>query len=364
MMPKAFITGMKEDKDEEIHGHIVISGLDGSNPKVHLIEENTKKDQDDNIIKPYEEAWYQKVDGRWYGKGIAEKLIMLQTYINTIVNIRINRAYLTQMGIFKVRKGSSVTPQMLRKLPGNGAIQVDSMDDVEQFVMQEASQASYTDEQNIVAWSERVTSAFEVVTGEALPASTSATAVAVQGQSAQSQFVTVKEGMGKFYERCYDRHIIPALGQTIKDGDLIRFVKDDELYKEMAERVIAFKLEEELQRVRKETGRYPTVEVIERAVDKAREQLEKDEEIFFEVIGKLITDGVDTKVRITNEELDVGVTVNNLIQMAQLDPESRSVIVEDIYELLGLEKPKIERQPVLPEQVGQEQPVAPNQNLL
>ena len=91
LMPRSLITGNDKDK-EMVHGHIVVSGTNGSIARVHLIEENTEEDSDGNIIKPYEECWYMKGLNRWHGRGPAEKIMMLQIYLNTVMNIRITRA--------------------------------------------------------------------------------------------------------------------------------------------------------------------------------------------------------------------------------------------------------------------------------
>ena len=62
--------------------------------------------------KPYEESWYTKVHGRWYGKGVAEKVMNLQLYLNTILNTRVSRAIVQQLGLFKIKRGSNITPQI------------------------------------------------------------------------------------------------------------------------------------------------------------------------------------------------------------------------------------------------------------
>jgi len=100
--------------------------------------------------------------------------MFLQVYQNMIVNMRIVRSTVTQLGLFKIRKGSGVTPEMMKRLAVNGALPVENMQDVEQFVMQEASSASYKDEEVSQTWAERATGAFETVTGEQLPTTTTA----------------------------------------------------------------------------------------------------------------------------------------------------------------------------------------------
>ena len=116
--------------------HVVISNL-LAGAKIHLAEEVD--------YCPYEEAWYRRATGRWYGIGIPEMVMGLQEWLNTVVNIRINRSRFAQLGLFKMRRGSGITPDMLTEYVSGGVIPVNNMDDIEQFVMQEASQASYND---------------------------------------------------------------------------------------------------------------------------------------------------------------------------------------------------------------------------
>jgi len=97
--PLSIMTGNDEDDTKYIDAHVVVSNLSNS-PKVHLIEKMK------SVKKPYEEAWYKRVNGRWYGRGAAEMCLMLQTWMNAIVNIRINRSYVAQLGLFKIRRGS------------------------------------------------------------------------------------------------------------------------------------------------------------------------------------------------------------------------------------------------------------------
>ena len=78
-IPKWLVTGDKKAKDaySEIDGHIIVSGIDANGPRVHLIEENKKKDCFGNIIKPYEECRDAKISGRWYGLGKIERILAI-----------------------------------------------------------------------------------------------------------------------------------------------------------------------------------------------------------------------------------------------------------------------------------------------
>lgn len=343
-MPKSLITGKFEDKDTYIEGHIVISNI-GDQPVVHLIEENKG-------LKPYEEAWYTRVSGRWYGKGVAEKVMMLQLWDNTVVNIRINRSYVSQLGLFKIKKGAGVTPQMISRLSSNGAITVNKMDDVEQFVMQEASQASYKDEEIIQGWAERITSAFESVTGESLPASTPATNAILQNRSAKSEFQKIKEGIGMFLQRWMDRHALALIVKGVKPSDIIRITGDDDKYKNIVERVVAYQASQILDEMFDEGITVPPQE-IQRAIQNAETRLRSNPELFVETMESIEADMMDTKVFVTNEEIDVAVTVDRLVSTLSLAPEFREDIIRQVFDLLGLPMPENKG---LPQEPQQEQP--------
>lgn len=338
------------DAQKEVDAHIVVSGIDSpGKERCHLIEKNTKTDYLGNAVKPYEEAWYERVPGRWYGKGISEKLMPFQLYANEILNIRRNRSYVTQLGLFKVRKGSGITPQQLRRLPSNGAIVVSSMEDLEQFVMQDIPQSSYNDEKVISDVAQRITSAFDVVTGEALPSSTPATNASIQNTNAKSMFTMIREELGMFLKRWMDRHALPIIVNNTSVKDMIRIDGSDEKLKSVFERVVAWYAIEELEK-HAAKGAIPSEAEMLKAMALAEDKLRKRNDLFVEVLHDLQSEAIDTEIYFTNEEMDVGVTTQRLISMLQLAPEFKGPIVKQIFDLMGLPMPS------LPTAQGQQQP--------
>lgn len=340
--PKYLKTGNKDDKKIDLDLHIVVSGLEAGKPVVHLIKEY-------DGLKPYEEAWYAKVPGRWFGKGVSEKLMMLQIWINTIVNIRINRAYVSQLGLFTIRRGSGITPQMISRLAANGAVVVNSADDIKQLAMEEASASSYKDEANAQDWAQRVTSAYEVVTGEQLPSETSATATAIQSRSAQSQFALVKEQIGMFLQRFLKRHCIPTILKNLTHGDLVRMALEPEELVAWDSALVDAGLYEELDARAKMNVFVNPEEVM----------TERDR-----VLAKFKTYGIDrfttllknpdfalykVAVDITNESIDKGVVAQNLIQALTAAPEYREQLLPMLFDLMGIPFTPIKPQaPMLP----------------
>lgn len=366
-MPLSLITGKREDSDKEVEGHIVVSGIDSpGKERCHLIEKNTKKDSENNFLKPYEECWYTRVPNRWYGRGIAEKLLTLQVYANIVFNVRINRSRISQLGIFKIRKNSGITPQMLSRLPSNGAVVLNDMNDLEQLVMQEVGATSYKDEDVINSISERLTNAFEVATGEGLPSSTSATASVLQSTSANSGFSLIKDGIGGFLERWMDRHALPIIANEMTIGDIVRFTADDDTFKELVDRIVTHKAAEALDDVYSK-GFIPSDMELQAAIDEAREKMLKSD-LFVDLVQNIIASQLETQVFVTNEQMDVGVTVQNLISLIPAAPEYKDAIVKQTFDLLGLPEPKAPKPQVMPGQgipqmiaqgLGQEAPTAP-----
>lgn len=340
-IPEYLITGDKKDTNE-VDGHIVVSGIETGGAVCHLIEKNTKKDpHSGDILKPYEEDWARKIPGRWDGRGPVEQVISLQVWMNTIVNIRINRSYVSQLGLWKIKRGANITPQTIQRLGSNGAILVSSMDDIEQLVMTEASQASFADEANIRDIAKRITRTVETVTGESLPASTTATNGAIQAAAGKNAFTKIKERSGFFAERLINRHIMPSVLESEKSKkDLIRILNNDNDFDEILER-IAYHYVESYQNEQEMAGLFLTPEQLDIALSSAKEQLRKKPELFIENVEDLVANLVDCTVYITNEELDMNATVDKLIMASNLVPENeRADFADVILDTLGIPIPK------------------------
>ena len=336
LMPKSWITGKKSDADKEVEGHIVLTNLENQ-PVVHYVEENIKKDSQGNIIKPYEEAWLKRVPGRWYGKGIPEMVMQLQTWLNIIVNIRINRSFISQLGIWKIKRGKQITTKMVKRLAANGAILVQDMEDIEQMVMQEASVTSYKDEENIVNWAQRLTSAFEIVTGEEMPASRPATTSAIQMQSAQTTFVLIKEGIGFFLQRWLKRHGLPILTKNIKKGDIQRLTGSFEEMRALDERVVNYMVYKKLDKMTKNGQLVDPIQVQREtilALDKLRKM---GDDRFVELLQKIDFTEFDVQFYITNEEINKTVLVRDLISLVSMAPQYADVIIRQVMDIMGMD---------------------------
>jgi len=333
-MPGYLLTGNPKDT-EDIDGHIIVSGIEAGTAQVHVLERNTNKDKLGNTIKPYEEGWYIRVPGRWYGKGVAEKLLSLQVWMNMIINIRITRATLSQLGIFKIRRGSNITSSQISKLGVNGAISVGSMDDIEQLIVQEASQASYQDEDNVRNIAQRLTSAFEVVTGENLPASTPATNAALASKSAMGTFTNITNRNAMFIQRWVDRQLLPRLAKNWTTNELVNLMGNDEKFEALIERVAVA----QVMKAMTESNKIPTEEALLEAFETTKNSYRKNGNIFITDLKDIVISAIDTRVQVSNEDLDNAVISDKLISVLQLAPEFKGHLIKQLFNVLGLAIP-------------------------
>lgn len=341
------------DDSEEIESQVVVSGFDTGSRVFHLAKENKEKDAHGNIIKPYEEAWYLKMPGRWYGVGIAETVLKLQWWINTVVNLRINKNTVAQMGLLKVRKGSGVTQQMLQNLASKGVIQLENVDtDLTNMRIDEAGQSSYQDEETARKWAQDVTSVFDVNLGE-LPASTSATGAAIQDRQSQSAYSLTTEAIEHFIQRWVNRHVLQHVPMMIKEKKKTFVFSDFEEVKKLRERVVANLVTKQMDENYKKNKTIPTEEQLQKITDRMLKRLEDRGDLLFEVLEDIVVNDMQTKVFMTNADLDVGVTVRNLLELRNgLDPQTSAEMTAQALDLLGLEVPDSLRnpQPATPEQ--------------
>jgi hypothetical protein len=339
-MPKSFITGKEKDEKEIVNGHIIVTGIGSSSAKLQVVE--TYKD-----FKPYEECWYSKVPNRWYGRGIAEKLIMLQLYINTVVNIRINRHNVSQLGIFKVKNNSGVSSEMLKRLISNGVIKVNQMDDIEQMPINDVGPGSYNDETNIYTWSQRVSSAFEAATGETQPATMTATVGAIQSKSAGSQFTLVKERIDQFLNRVFKRHLIKYVQKEINNKEIFSvLLKPEEIRKfdeEVADVILA------------ERGQVYEQEEYDKEKEKIIKELEKKGNIRYVKNGGVELEDFDIEFAFNDGNYDKGAMVTDIMNSIKLAPEYRESLMPKVLDILGLNVSLPKAQPQM-EMAGQLQP--------
>ncbi len=346
MVPEFIFTGGEENREDLVPGELIVSWDNGA-WRFHHAERRK-----DNANKGYEEAWFTRVPQRWQGKGIGEKSIAMQVYANITLNVRKTRAQVSQLGTFKIKRGSGVTSQSLQRLAVNGAVLVNNMADVEQFEMSDISPSSYKDEEVIWQWAQRVTQAQEITAGDQLPASTPATNAAIQNQQANGAYVLVKEGIGLWLERWLRNQALPIIMRNLKVGDVIRLTGDYQELQEFDEHLVNKMLIDEIDELT-EKGIPVNPMTVELERQNAMVKLQKHGDTRFIKLNDIMNPlDYDCEVMITNEKMDAGIMSQRLIEALQLAPQESQQLLPALFDILGI---PFKVQPQQPQQPGQPQ---------
>lgn len=349
---KSWITKKIEDDNTWIEGHIITSGL-GSGNIVHLIRENPREDG----IRPYEEVWYKRVDGRWFGRGISEMLFGLQEYVNTVVNIRKANNLVLQNGIFLVRKGAPVTADMISSISAGGAIPVSDIDrDIKQLNVQDYRPSSYADEDRIYSYTDRLTGSFDVNRGEAGRASVSATATLTQDRNIRDTFVLVQENIGFFIERLIRRQYIPLLKKIMKTGDMIHITGDTDTITQIDEAILDHYSNLYVADYAAKTGFAPEPGDLENfRLQEAKKLKKMGNDRFTTYFSKIFDADTDIKIDITDERFNRVVAVQALERLltvfSNLPVETTlntDAVIGEILNYMGIRGEFFTRKPQVP----------------
>src|SRR3990167_11262862 len=305
-IPKSWVTKDIKDNDTLIEGHIVASGI-GIPKVIHKIEKNPRKDG----RKPYEECWYRRVPGRWPGEGIPEMLFGLQEYTNEVINTRRANNKVLQNGIFLIRKGSGITPDMLNAITAGGGLSVTNINnDIKQLNTQDFRQSSYTDEDRIQLMADRVSGAFDINRGEVGRASVSATATLARDRNIRDTFILVQENIGFFIERLIRFQYIPYLKETLTEKDIIKITGDADFLAAIDNQIVKTHINKFISESINKDGFKPAQQIIDQYTTKQVTMLkDMGKQRFIKYFNGLFDAEVDIDIHVTDEKFNRVVAV-------------------------------------------------------
>ena len=331
-IPKSWLTGKVSDSETYVNGRVLASGLvNGGTALIHRIEEWNK-------IRPYEESKFEEAPGRWLGRGIGEKAIYLQLYLNTIYNVRRNNNLALMNQLFVFREGSGVTPEKMAKLFAGGAIGVQNVNDIARLDTRNINfTESINEEQNIVQMANRIASSQEASTGEALPSSTPATNAIIQSRAVKTSFQLRQERFGLFLSNLFKRQLLPDFWKIYKKDDVLSLIGEEETGK-LKRKLTKYYTDLTIAN----NGQKITPQQRDAIEAEVKRQIEERDELWIGIEDLKDADKIDVSFYITDETFDKSTVLQNLQQVltsyrqfAQ-DPNAQ-VILRNIFDLLGLD---------------------------
>lgn len=170
---------------------------------------------------PYKDFHYTKQAGRWLGIGIPEMLFDIQTRVNEIKNTKRLAMEISSIHLFQT-KDKSVVRNVLTDLQNGDLIR--SPSGIEPIVNEERNLPAFKDEEEgYHAQAERLTFAYEAVSGQSLPSSTPATNALLATQQATSVYTFKRENLTLFLQDFFNELVMPQLLKDLTPEHIMRF---------------------------------------------------------------------------------------------------------------------------------------------
>lgn len=346
--PEYVITGKEEDKKTFFYGKATVTGLNGT-PVVHSV---VKLDEEEN---PYGEGKLKEVPNRLDGRGIPEMLFNIQAYLNEVVNTRMNKARIVQLGLFKMK--GNVTPQQFAKLFTTGGIKLDQSSEIEAMNTGSIDPSTYKDEEQAYQWGTRVTG---TTNEDDQAASRPATNALLEQQGASKGYnLRIEDlmlSLGKFIEK----KMLPIIKKEMlaDKGSLVRVTGDPKIFEKLDESLIrnqVYKNIESMSPTEKQMMRDSGVDM-EMFVQQGMERMKAlGEDRYIPIIEDLFDIEYDIKVVTSDESINRSVMASMLQNTLGILASSGLPVrdtLKELYDTMGLDGEKlIQDQPVqLPQQ--------------
>ncbi len=211
-LPKFCITDKESDINTYLYCKLIVSGI-GHSPVVHSIEE-----VEDH---PYQEVKLREVPNRLDGKGIPEMLFNIQSYVNEVVNMRLNKGRIVHLGLFEIK--GNVTPQAFKRLFATGAIKTDQASSITPIITGSIDPSSYKDEEQANLWATRVTGANN---DEQQYANQPATNKMIDQQSAGKGYGLKIEDMFLSISKFIKEKVVPIIKAALTEEEIVRITGD------------------------------------------------------------------------------------------------------------------------------------------
>lgn len=218
LIPKELIKdpSFKAVKAEYMKEAMVVMTLDVSDKgdpsgKIIFIEETEC---------PMEEAWFEKVDGRWLGRGPVEIQLEHQIATNLSFNLR-RKALLHSSKRVYITNSEELEKNLLQEVRDGQVMYAGPNGDVRPIVNETRNIAEFSADDALLDKNIQQTSfTFEVATGESLPSGTPFRLGVILSQAVESYYNLKREYFALFLKRSFFSQIIPMFAKQTKEHTL------------------------------------------------------------------------------------------------------------------------------------------------
>lgn len=170
---------------------------------------------------PYKDYHYKKIPGRWMGEGIVESLFDTQVRMNEIKNQKRVSMEISALHLFQSQDKLIVKNALTDLVSGDI---IPSKSEIKPIVNEERNLAAFQqEEESYIQHSQRLSFAYDAVSGETPLASTTATATINAQQQATSVYGFKRENFTNMLRDFFNDLVLPQLMKDLTPEHIMRF---------------------------------------------------------------------------------------------------------------------------------------------
>ncbi len=296
---------------------------------------------------PFKDYHYNKIRGRWLGYGITESLFDVQVRINEIKNQKRISMELSSMHLLQT-KDKQIVRNILTDLESGDILL--SPNGIEPIAIEERNLPAFdSEEQSYIQQSQRLSFAYDAVSGQASAASTTATATINAQQQASSTFGFKRENYTNMLRDFFNDLVMPNLMANLTPEHIMRFTGSSQELQKLDEAASEVYANDEIKRMVLD-GHQVTLELQDELKKKAIKTYRSMGDSRFIKIKQQFYDDAEFEFdfNIGNEQINPQTLATNIQSLlAQYNPQAMSdpiykVMYYKMADALGISRGEVE----------------------
>ena len=212
----------EEEQDDAIYMHFI--GVGQGDHETILVEDEIKVKDGKPAEFPYYDFHGERMQGRWMGRGVVERLFELQEQINTLVNQNNEANQIASLLLFRTADPNTTGNILQSAISG----QIINTADMQQMGIDNRFIATFLNQlQSIESKADELCYINESISGETPPSGVPFRSLAVATRAAKSTFKFLKTSIGEKMGYILEEQVMPSLVKKFNKEDIIEINEDE-----------------------------------------------------------------------------------------------------------------------------------------
>ena len=297
-----------------------------------------KKLGEEEELFPYEQVDFMEVPGRWMAFGVGELLSGLMAHYNEKWNLYRKKDILDLRGIFVHKRtdtSDSLTQEFLDNLETGDVLSMSVEEDLQRLIIDTKTGEFIASIDKIYELARMIMGVTAQSAGEEMPSMT-ATQSLVNKQAQQTTYDYVREKMHHYLTRLFQNGYMREIIEQIDEEEMVAIVGDPRQLVELDKFFVENLMNQWALDYKNQTGMYPSQEIYDQTFAQLMQAHDQHGDMRFVELKKSILKDLEFYIGfdLTNETIDRGVKIQNLLALKQNTKLSTKRIDEAVLDLM------------------------------